>query len=140
MDFIHKLTSRLIGENQAICLERLNVVGMTKNRHIAKHILDVAFGIISRLFVYKAQESTNTRIFLADPWYPSTQLCSHCGGLPSVKISLNIRQWTCEHCGAVHQRDFNASKNLEHLIDEMTPRLEAEPTKSRVILVPRFSV
>ena len=139
-DFLHKLSSILISENQAICVETLNVSGMIRNRHLAKHIMDAGFSFFRDLLMYKSKESSHTRLYLADPWYPSTQLCSSCGGLPSTKISLSIRKWTCEHCGAVHQRDFNASKNLENLMDSPKVKLMTlmDPN-GRVIPIPRFS-
>ena len=137
-DFLHKLSSTLISENQAICVETLNISGMVKNHKLAKHIMDAGFSLFRSLLMYKAQESSHTRLFLADPWYPSTQLCSSCGCLPSIKIKLSIRKWTCEHCSAVHQRDFNASKNLENLIDGAMGKLMDPDT--RIMTIPRFSI
>ena len=139
-DFLHKLSSTLISENQAICVETLNVSGMVKNRRLAKHIMDAGFSLFRSLLMYKAKESSHTRLFLANPWYPSTQLCSSCGCLSSIKIKLSIRKWTCEHCNAVHQRDFNASKNLENLIDSPRALAALMDPDNRVFTLPRFSI
>lgn len=138
-DFLHKLTSRLIDENQAICIESLNVAGMTKNRRLAKHILDAGFSMFRHLLNYKALESSNTKLYVANTWYPSTQTCSQCGGYPSTKIRLGILKWTCEYCGATHHRDFNASKNLENLIDHANSIMPMDPNV-KIVLVPKFSI
>ena len=130
-DYLHKLTSRLVGDNQAICIETLQVSNMSKNHSLAKHILDAGWAIFRSMLAYKARESSNTYLILADQWYPSTQLCSHCNLRPTVKIILSQRQWTCEHCGTHHHRDHNASKNLEALIE---PTLREAGLANRVIM------
>lgn len=134
LDYFHKFTSRLVRENQAIAIEDLNVVGMAKNRKLSKSLFDSAFGLFRRLITYKVIESSDTYLFIADRWYPSTQLCSHCHERPSEKIKLGVYEWTCEHCGTIHNRDWNASKNLEALID-LTGVEEGE----RIILIPAYS-
>lgn len=114
-DFLHKLSSRLVGENQAIAIESLLITNMAKNGRLAKHILDAGWGKFRDYLSYKVCETASAVLFLADPYYPSTQLCSECGRKPTTKIKLGVTKWTCEHCEAVHQRDHNASKNLEQL-------------------------
>lgn len=108
-DFIHKLSKRLINENQVICLEDLNVTGMMKNHCLAKAIVDASWSEFNRQLEYKAKWYGRT-IAYADRWYPSSQLCSACG-INSGKKPLNIRSWTCS-CGAVHDRDINAAINI----------------------------
>ena len=114
-DYLHKLTSKLVSKNQAICIENLNVAGMSKNSRLAKHILDASFGYIRQLLTYKVVDSAWCRLLIADRYYPSTQLCSHCGSKPKPKIKLGVDRWVCQSCGAIHARDDNASQNLEKL-------------------------
>lgn len=114
-DYLHKFTTRIIRENQAICIESLKVCNMLKNHKLAKHIADAGWGEMRRQLVYKAIASQHCTLVLADPYYPSTQLCSTCHHTPSVKIKLGVTKWVCEYCGAVHERDNNASLNLELL-------------------------
>ena len=112
LDYIHKLTTRLVRENQTLCIEDLNVKGMSKNRKLAKHILDASFATIRKQLEYKVRDSKHCNLVVVDRWYPSTQLCSACNRKPSTKITLNIRSWQCEYCHTVHGRDQNAASNL----------------------------
>lgn len=114
-DTLHKFTTAIIRENQAIAIERLFVKNMVKNRHLAKHILDAGWGIMREQLKYKAIASQHCLLVLADPYYPSTQLCSECGQKPLDKIKLGVVQWTCSYCNTTHGRDLNAAKNLEIL-------------------------
>jgi putative transposase len=133
-DYLHKLSSQLIGDNQAICLEDLQVSNMSRNRHLAKHILDAGWSMFKAMVTYKAIESSDTTLVIADRWYPSTNLCSHCGQRPTVKLKLATRAWTCEHCGTLHHRDFNASKNLEALIEPTLHQARSIGSMDRVLL------
>ena len=114
-DFLHKLSTRLVSENQAIAIESLSIANMVKNGKLAKHILDAAWGKLREQLAYKVCETASAVLFLADPYYPSTQLCHDCGRKPTTKIKLGVTKWTCEYCGTVHQRDNNAAKNLAKL-------------------------
>ena len=109
-DFQHKLSRRLIDENQAICVETLKVKNMLKNRKLAKHIADAAWGELVRKLSYKATWA-GKHLVQIDQWYASSKTCSHCAakieGLP-----LSARQWTCPTCGAEHDRDINAAQNI----------------------------
>lgn len=109
-DFLHKLSTKLINENQVICLEDLNIAGMIKNPKLAKHIADASWSEFNRQLEYKAQWYGRT-ISKVNTWYPSSQLCSNCG-FDSGKKPLNIRSWTCTNCETFHDRDINASKNI----------------------------
>ena len=111
-DFIHKLTTRLCRENQAVAIEDLNVSGMLANHRLARAIADVGFYEIRRQLQYKAQRY-NTLLVLADRWYPSSKLCSICGA-HYTGLKLGERHWTCI-CGARHDRDVNAAINLQRL-------------------------
>ncbi|HEX6777604.1 MAG TPA: RNA-guided endonuclease TnpB family protein [Ktedonobacterales bacterium] len=110
-DFQHKLTTRLIRENQTVCVEGLAVKNMLQNHHLAKAIADVGWGEIVRQLEYKA--AWYGRILVAiEKFYPSSKRCSACGHLLG-SLSLDIRQWTCPECGARHDRDVNAALNIK---------------------------
>ncbi len=109
-DFLHKLSTRLIRENQTICVETLAVKNMVKNHSLAKAISDVGWSeFVSRL-EYKA-EWYGRNLVKIDKWYPSSKRCFDCGHILD-SLSLDIRQWSCPECGVVHDRDANAARNI----------------------------
>lgn len=110
-DFLHKLSSKIINENQVIVSEDLNVSGMVRNKHLAKAISDVSWSEFTRQLEYKAKwyGRTYTKI---DRFFPSSQLCSICGYKDTEVKKLSIREWTCDNCGNHHDRDINASRNI----------------------------
>jgi len=109
-DFLHKLSTRLINENQVIAIERLAVSNMQKNRCLAKSISDASWSEFVRQLEYKAQWYGRTLIGI-DRWYPSSKRCSDCGHTVS-KLSLSVREWVCPECGTIHDRDINAARNV----------------------------
>jgi putative transposase len=109
-DFTHKLSTRIIRENQTTCIESLRVKAMTKHPTLAKAIHDVGWGEFVRQLEYKADWYGRTLIKI-DRWYPSSKRCHACGHLLD-SLSLDSRQWTCPACGASHDRDVNAAKNI----------------------------
>jgi putative transposase len=109
-DFLHKLSTKLIRENQVISLEDLNVAGMVKNRKLSKAIADASWSEFVRQLKYKA-EWYGRKIAQISPWFPSSKLCSDCG-FRVEKMPLDIREWTCKNCGSHHDRDINAAKNI----------------------------
>ena len=110
-DFLHKLSSQLVNENQVIVSEDLNVSGMIKNHKLAKSISDVSWSEFSRQLEYKANWYSRTYIRI-DRFFPSSQLCSSCS-VKNIKVKkLSIREWTCNNCGTHHDRDINSSKNI----------------------------
>ena len=109
-DFIHKLSTRLIHENQVIAIETLAVKNMQKNRKLAKSIGDAGWAEFVRQLEYKAKWS-GREVVKIDRWYPSSKRCSDCGHTVE-KMPLNVRQWTCPECGANHDRDVNAARNV----------------------------
>ena len=115
LDFIHKITRSLVNRYKTICIEDLNIKGMSKNRHLSKHILDSGFGMFRRFLEYKVVESNWCNLIIANRWYPSTQICSNCGKQPEDKIKLSVRDWKCNYCNKEHNRDFNASINLANI-------------------------
>ena len=108
-DFLHKLTTRLVRENQTIVAESLAVKNMVKNRKLAKSISDAGWGEIVRQLAYKALWYGRNFIQL-DRWFPGSKMCSKCGHKVD-SLPLNIREWDCPKCNAHHDRDVNAAIN-----------------------------
>ncbi|MFF5075970.1 IS607 family element RNA-guided endonuclease TnpB [Actinoplanes sp. NPDC000266] len=115
-DGLHKLTTRLARQHGTVVVEDLNVTGMLGNRRLARHIADAGFGEIRRQLAYKTSWNGG-RLIVADRWYPSSKTCSACGTV-KTKLALAEREYTCEACGLVIDRDFNASLNLAALAAE----------------------
>ena len=110
-DFHHKLTTRLIRENQAIAVESLQIKNMLANHHLAKSISDAGWYSLTQMLDYKAKwygrtfEKVNAR--------HTSQDCSGCD-YRKTDLTLSVREWTCPNCGSVHDRDVNAAKNIKH--------------------------
>ncbi|MFG3266169.1 RNA-guided endonuclease InsQ/TnpB family protein [Streptomyces bobili] len=108
-DHLHKLTTRLVRENQTIVIEDLAVRNMVKNTGLARAISDAAWSQLRGMLEYKAQWY-GREVIAVDRWFPSSKLCSACGRLQQ-KMPLQVRTWTCD-CGTTHDRDVNAAKNI----------------------------
>lgn len=109
-DFLHKLSTRLINENQVIAVESLSVSNMQKNRCLAKSVSDASWSEFVRQLEYKSRWYGRELIGI-DRWYPSSKRCSDCG-YALQKLPLNVRKWTCPECGSTHDRDINAARNV----------------------------
>ncbi len=109
-DFLHKLSTRLIRENQTICVESLHVKAMVKHPTLAQAMHDVGWGEFVRQLTYKAAWYGRTLVAV-DRWYPSSKRCSDCGHVLD-SLSLDTRSWNCPACGTIHDRDVNAAKNV----------------------------
>ncbi|WP_406496180.1 transposase [Streptomyces sp. NBC_00846] len=108
-DLLHKLTTRLVRENQTLVIEDLTVRNMVKNHTLARAISDASWSEFRSMLEYKAAWY-GREVIAVDRWFPSSKLCSACGTL-AEKMPLNVRTWTCG-CGTTHDRDVNAAKNL----------------------------
>lgn len=107
-DFLHKLSTDLVGRHEAICIEDLNVKGLARTK-LAKSFSDAAMGEFRRQLEYKC--SWNRRALVAvDRFFPSSKMCNRCGAL-NDRLSLSDREWECD-CGAHHKRDFLAACNI----------------------------
>ncbi|WP_017302732.1 RNA-guided endonuclease InsQ/TnpB family protein [Spirulina subsalsa] len=111
-DFLHKLSRKIVNENQVIAVENLNVKGMVKNPNLAKAISDCGWGMFCTRLKYKAEGEGKIYIEV-NRFFPSSKTCHVClnqvGNLP-----LEVRSWSCEHCGTVHDRDLNAAINIKN--------------------------
>jgi putative transposase len=111
-DFLHKLSRKIVNENQVIAVENLNIKGMVKNHNLAKAISDVGWGMFCTMLKYKA-ESEGRQYIEIDRWFPSSKTCHVC--LNRIdNLSLDVRAWTCRHCGTHHDRDVNAAINIRN--------------------------
>jgi putative transposase len=114
-DFLHKLTTRLVRENQALAVEDLNVAGMVKNRKLSRAISDAGWSKFKTMLEAKC-DKYGRHLTIVDRWYPSSQICSCCGKSGGKK-KLNVREWECLFCNTIHDRDINASINLDRWAD-----------------------
>ena len=110
-DYLHKVSHEIISENQVIVSENLQIKNMVKNHHLAKSISDVSWYELTRQLEYKAKWNERKYIKI-DTFYASSQLCSVCGYQNKDMKDLSVREWVCPICGAKHDRDINAAKNI----------------------------
>jgi putative transposase len=109
-DYLHKLSRKLVDDNQVIVVETLNTKGMVRNHKLAKAISDVGWGMFVNFLQYKLERDGKVLVEI-DRWFPSSKLCSNChyqvGEMP-----LEVRSWICPNCGTDHDRDGNAAINI----------------------------
>ena len=109
-DYLHKLSRKLVDDNQVIVVESLNTKGMVRNHKLAKAISDVGWGMFVNFLQYKLERDGKVLVEI-DRWFPSSKLCSNChyqvGEMP-----LEVRSWICPNCGTHHDRDGNAAINI----------------------------
>lgn len=111
-DFLHKLSSKLISENQTLCFEDLNIAGMVKNHKLAQSISDAGWSMFVEMCKYKA-EWNGVNILQIPTFEPSTKICSVCG-TTNNSLTLSDREWTCGNCETKHDRDVNAAINIKN--------------------------
>jgi len=109
-DFLHKLSHKLASDSQAVIVENLHVKGMVRNHNLAKAISDAGWGTFTNFLAYKL-ERKGAKLVEIDRWFPSSKLCSNCFYQVS-EMPLDVRDWTCPHCGTHHDRDGNAAINI----------------------------
>ena len=143
-DFLHKLSKKIIGDNQAVIVEDLNVKGLIQNGNLSKHIADASWRRFISYLEYKAK-LYGRKLIEVNPFYPSSKLCSVCG-YKNENLKLSDRKWECPKCGTQHDRDYNATLNLlkeglKHLKGLLTSRAvglerpELTPVESAIALV-----
>ncbi|MEY9213184.1 IS605 OrfB family transposase [Thermobifida halotolerans] len=108
-DFAHKLSTRIISENQAVYVEDLSVRGLARTR-LARSVHDAGWSRFVSMLEYKSARYGRT-FAKVDRWFPSSKLCSRCGAVQE-SLPLNVRSWACACGGAVHDRDVNAANNI----------------------------
>ncbi|MER6185249.1 RNA-guided endonuclease TnpB family protein [Streptomyces sp. NPDC001652] len=108
-DFLHKLSTRLVRENQTVVIEDLAVRNLLKNGKLARVISDASWTQLRSMLEYKCAWY-GRELVVSDRWFPSSKLCGACGTVRE-KLPLNVREWTC-NCGSTHDRDVNAANNL----------------------------
>jgi putative transposase len=110
-DFLHKTSSKIVSDNQAIAIETLNVAGMMKNHCLAQAISDVSWSEFFRQLEYKCEWYGKTLLRIGQ-FEPSSKICNVCGSI-NHDLKLSDREWTCAGCGTLHDRDVNASINIK---------------------------
>ncbi len=131
LDTLHKLSTRLIRENQTIAVESLAVKNMVKNHSLARAISDAGWGEFVRQLRYKAEWYGRTLVEI-DRWYPSSKRCSWCGHVVD-SLSLDVRRWSCPACGTEHDRDVNAAVNVVAVGQTVLARGEAVRPKRETV-------
>lgn len=111
MDNLHKLSRKLINEKQVVCVESLKVNNMIRNPSLSKAIADASWGEFVRQLQYKG-EWAGRSVVAIDQFFPSSKRCSCCG-FTMKKMPLDVRKWHCPECGADHDRDINAARNIK---------------------------
>ena len=109
-DFLHKLSRKVVNHNQVVVVENLNVKGMVRNHKLAKAISDCSWGTFVNFLEYKLKEEGKILVEI-ERFFPSSKTCSNCH-YQIEQLPLDVRNWTCSHCGAVHDRDENAAINI----------------------------
>ena len=132
-DHLHKLSRRLVNENQVIGMEHLVIPNMVKNRKLAKHISDAAWGSLGQKLRYKCEESQHAILVKVDTYFPSSHLCHNTGLKLDRKLTLDERRWTCPHCGELHDRDLTAAINVHREALRLSKRISLEAHAGQIV-------
>ncbi|AOY81607.1 RNA-guided endonuclease TnpB family protein [Moorena producens JHB] len=109
-DYLHKLSRKIVDQNQVVVVENLNVKGMVRNHKLAKAISDLGWGTFVNFLSYKCEKEGKILVEI-NRWFPSSKTCSNCH-YRIKELPLDVRSWTCPNCGTHHDRDGNAAKNI----------------------------
>ena len=109
-DFLHKLSRKLVNDNQVVVIENLHTKGMVRTHNLARAISDAGWGMFTNFLAYKLKKKGGVLVEI-DRWFPSSKLCSCCYHQID-ELPLDVREWTCPHCKTHHDRDENASANI----------------------------
>lgn len=110
-DFLHKKSRQIANVYDCVCIENLDMKGMSQSLNFGKSVHDNAFGMFMEMLSYKIKRQGKYLVEV-DKFYPSSQLCSVCGYQNKETKDLSLREWICPHCGTRHDRDINAAVNL----------------------------
>ena len=110
LNYLHQITSKIVNENQVICIEDLNVSGMMSNHKLAKSIQDISLYEFRRQLEYKCKWY-GRQLIIIDRFYPSSKTCHNCGHIYK-DLTLSQREWICPHCKSLIDRDYNAAQNI----------------------------
>ena len=110
LNYLHQITSKIVNENQIICIEDLNVKGMMQNHKLAKSIQELSLFEFRRQLEYKCRWY-GRQLIIIDRFYPSSKTCHNCGYIYKG-LRLSEREWVCPHCKSLIDRDYNASLNI----------------------------
>ena len=111
-DFLHKLSKQITNAYDCVCIEDLNMKGMSQALNFGKSVSDNGWGMFTTFLKYKLEEQ-GKQLIKIDKWFPSSKMCSSCGAVKDI-LQLSERQYTCEYCGEVLNRDYNASINIKN--------------------------
>ncbi|MGN0005025.1 MAG: RNA-guided endonuclease TnpB family protein [Candidatus Gastranaerophilaceae bacterium] len=112
-DFLHKLSREITNLYDIVCIENLNMQGMSKSLNFGKSVHDNSWGTFIQMLQYKL-EFTGKYLIKIDKWFASSQLCNICGYKNPDTKDLSVRQWTCPNCNTLHNRDINAAVNIKN--------------------------
>lgn len=132
-DHLHKLSRRLVNENQVIGMENLVISDMVKNRKLAKHISDAAWGSLGQKLRYKCEESQHAILVKVDTYFPSSHLCHNTGLKLDRKLLLSERRWNCPHCGELHDRDLTAAINVHKEALRISNKISLEAHAGQIV-------
>jgi putative transposase len=109
-DFLHKMANYYVSNYDTIYVEDVNINGIMRNKIFSKSIKDIAWARFLKYLNYKVEDTGKT-VFQIPRFEPTSKTCSQCGAV-NEQLTLNDRQWVCKNCGALHDRDYNAAKNI----------------------------
>ena len=132
-DHLHKLSRRLVNENQVIGMEDLVIPNMVKNPKLAKHISDAAWGSLGQKLRYKCEESQHAILVKVDTYFPSSHLCHNTGLKLDRKLKLSERRWGCPHCGELHDRDLTAAINIHKEALRLSKKISLEAHAGQIV-------